>query len=152
MLERSWQTPMRPATSPVPERSDQKEMPTGTSWPSRRLQAELVARRGLAALGDGLPHVVEIHPVAEDRLPRLIDRLVRPDSGDRLRRPVEGGDLPGRIHADEPGADRLEDQVPERLEIREMLALILHVLLELVIAPRQGAGEDGDRAGGRPHS
>jgi hypothetical protein len=81
--------------------------------------------------------------VTEDGLPRLIDRLVRPDSGDGLRRPVEGGDLPGGIHADEAGADRLEDQVPKRLEIREMLALILHVLLELVIPPSQRAGEYG---------
>src|SRR6266853_1456403 len=106
-------------------------------------EAELVAGCGLAAFGDGLAHVVEIHAVAEDGVPRLIDRLVRPDSGDGLRRSVEGGDLPGGIHADEAGADRLEDQVPKRLEIREMLTLILHVLLEFVIPPSQRAGEDG---------
>src|SRR6266404_3770833 len=106
-------------------------------------EAELVAGCGLAAFGDGLAHVVEIHAVAEDGVPRLIDRLVRPDSGDGLRRSVKGGDLPGGIHADEAGADRLEDQVPKRLEIREMLTLILHVLLEFVIPPSQRAGEDG---------
>ena len=106
-------------------------------------QPELVARRRLAAFRHRAPYVVETHAVAEDRLPRLVDRLVRPHPGDGLGRAVERGDTSGRVHADEPGADRFEDQVAERLEVRQVLSLILHVLLELVIAIGEGAGDDG---------
>ena len=45
----------------------------------------------------------------------------RPEARDGLGGAVEGGDAPVGVDGDEPGADRLEDQVAERLEVREVL-------------------------------
>src|SRR4030095_14633213 len=86
----------------------------------------------------------ELTAQAENRLLRLVDCLRGTYSGDRFGRAVERSDSTGWIDRDEAGSDRLEDQVSEGLEIREMLALVLHVLVQLVILPREGSGQHRD--------
>jgi hypothetical protein len=95
--------------------------------------------------GHGLPRLLEINLAAEESLPRLAQSFPLGDARDRLRRAVEGGDPPLGVDRDQPGPDRLEDQVPERLEIGKILALVLEAALGEVVAFRERTGQEGDR-------
>ena len=69
IADRSWQTPIRPATPPSPVRRDQNEMPMGMTRPSCRPERELVARRRRVVFVRRLPDLVEVDAGAEDRAP-----------------------------------------------------------------------------------
>src|SRR5207237_2475765 len=108
------------------------------------LQADLVAPGLATGSLDPLPRLFEVHFPSEESLPGLAQRLLLGNARDGLRGAVEGGDAPVGVDRDQPRADRLEAQIPERLEIGIVLALVFEAALREVIALGKRAGQEGD--------
>ena len=78
--------------------------------------------------------LLEVDLIAEERAPGLTQRLPLRHPRDGLRGPIERRDPPLRVDGDEPRTHRLEDEIPEGLEIGEVPALALEALLGEVVA------------------
>src|SRR5882724_7137291 len=150
-------------THPRLERADRGEVLTGADKPQpfavagtkrgeghahghrgtvRAAQRRLVPRGGSRAAADRDLDRLERRRGAAERRPGATDRLSRRDPDDLLGGAVDRGDPVLPVERDQPGADALEDEVLEGLEVAEILLLCLELLPGGAVPFPETAGDD----------
>ena len=142
---------MRPSRSPSPDRSAEKVIRTGHRRAVGPAQGRLVPRRG-ARIAPSITASIGASGTAapmSDR-PGLPDRAAPPttpviSSAARLNAVIRCS----RSTAIDPGPDRLEDQILERLQVAQILLPGLELLPGGAVSLAETAGHDGDHEKGR---